>query len=77
MDEELVDGLLADQVPYQKRVFKQIQADTIIQAKPNPNMCIGCAIRELDRVLQGLNPLQYEFVTEDQVCFFNKSKSKY
>jgi hypothetical protein len=42
---------------YWKRVFGQIRADTIAQAKPNPNMCMGCAIRGLERVLQGLNPL--------------------
>jgi hypothetical protein len=62
---------------YWKRVFGQIRADAIAQAKPNPNMCMGCAIRGLERVLQGLNPLWCEFVAEDQVCFFDESKSKH
>ena len=49
----------------------------INRAKPNPNMCLGCTIRALEKVVHGLNPHCCNFVHEDQVHLFTQPDRPY
>jgi hypothetical protein len=66
-----------DQLPHWDAALVHARLDAINHAKPNPNMCLGCAIRGLENVVHGLNPLWCNFVHEDQVHFFTQPNHPY
>jgi hypothetical protein len=66
-----------NQLPPGDATLAHARVYAINRAKPNPNLCLGCTIRALEKVIHGLNPIWCKFVHEDQVRFFTDSNRPY
>jgi hypothetical protein len=66
-----------NQLPNWNGTLAHARVIAINRAKPNPNICLGCTIRGLEKVVHGLNPIWCKFVHEDHVRFFTPPERPY